>query len=84
MILYPARVLCRRLQVVEEHRKYMRAHNLDIRGRIYISSQGINAQFGGTKEHALQYTAWLKDQELWQVCCTVSCLPARVAHPTVH
>lgn len=52
--------------VVEEHRKYMQANKLDIRGRIYISAQGLNAQFGGTSEHALQYVTWLKDQQLWK------------------
>ncbi|KAF5839642.1 hypothetical protein DUNSADRAFT_301 [Dunaliella salina] len=52
--------------VVEEHRKYVQANKLDITGRIYISAQGLNAQFGGTVEHALQYVTWLKDQQLWQ------------------
>eukprot|EP00983_Pelagomonas_calceolata_P104018 1158975-Pelagomonas_calceolata.AAC.29 len=46
----------------------MQANKLDIRGRIYISAQGLNAQFGGTSEHALQYVTWLKDQQLWKVC----------------
>jgi rhodanese-related sulfurtransferase len=32
----------------------------DIRGRIYISEQGINAQYGGEKEQAVAYAEWLK------------------------
>jgi predicted sulfurtransferase len=29
---------------------------LDIKGRIYYSKQGVNAQFGGPKEQCLAYT----------------------------
>ena len=44
------------------HRKHIEALGLDVRGRIYISSQGMNAQYGGTVEHATAYAEWVKQQ----------------------
>lgn len=49
-------------QAVEAHRKHIEALGLDVRGRIYISSQGMNAQYGGTVEHATAYAEWVKQQ----------------------
>lgn len=42
--------------LVEAHRKWIEDENLDIRGRIYFSTQGVNAQFGGLKDDCLAYT----------------------------
>lgn len=42
---------------VVEHKRF--AQGLDLKGRIYISWQGINAQFSGTKEDAHAYTEWV-------------------------
>lgn len=40
----------------------MQAEGWDIRGRIYISKQGINAQFSGLRAHAEAYAAWVATQ----------------------
>ena len=55
------------LQLVEEHRKWVAKNALDIRGRIYFSSQGVNAQYGGSTRHAKAYVEWLASQPLFQV-----------------
>ncbi|KAJ0974333.1 hypothetical protein J5N97_016298 [Dioscorea zingiberensis] len=34
---------------------------LDIHGRIYLSEQGINAQFSGPTKYAVAYVEWIKD-----------------------
>lgn len=34
----------------------------DIMGRIYISSQGINAQYSGPREDAVAYADWVAQQ----------------------
>lgn len=44
-------------QVIEQHREYL--EDKDVRGRIYISEQGINAQYGGIKKDAVAYAEWL-------------------------
>ncbi|EFJ51382.1 hypothetical protein VOLCADRAFT_103426 [Volvox carteri f. nagariensis] len=51
---------------VEQHRQLIERLGLDIRGRIYISSQGINSQCGGTVEHATAYAEWIKQQPGFQ------------------
>ncbi|GLC36573.1 hypothetical protein PLESTM_000461600 [Pleodorina starrii] len=51
---------------VEEHRRFIERLGLDIRGRIYISSQGMNSQYGGTVEHATTYAEWVKQQPGFQ------------------
>lgn len=40
---------------------------LDVRGRIYISSQGMNVQAGGTVADATAYAEWVKQQPGFQV-----------------
>lgn len=37
--------------------------NRDIKSRIYISHQGINAQMSASKEHALEYIDWMRSDE---------------------
>lgn len=39
----------------------------DIKGRIYLSSQGINAQYTGAWDDAVAYPKWLEEQSLFQV-----------------
>ncbi|KXZ46989.1 hypothetical protein GPECTOR_39g483 [Gonium pectorale] len=51
---------------VEEHRKFIEDMGLDLRGRIYISSQGMNCQYGGTVEQATAYAEWVKQQPGFQ------------------
>jgi hypothetical protein len=45
---------------VERHRA--RLEGKDVRGRIYISTQGINSQFGGSSKDAIDYTLWVSQQ----------------------
>lgn len=54
-------------QATEEHRRFIERMGLDIRGRIYISSQGMNCQYGGTLEHCTAYVEWVKQQPGFQV-----------------
>lgn len=51
----------RPLEVLERHRAYMK--DKDVRGRIYISEQGINAQYGGETRDAVGYADWLASDE---------------------
>jgi hypothetical protein len=44
---------------VEMHREQMQNCGWDIHGRVYISTQGINAQFSGLRAHAEAYAAWV-------------------------
>lgn len=37
--------------------------DLNIRGRIYLNEQGINAQYSGPSKDALAYVEWLKEDE---------------------
>ncbi len=37
--------------------------NRDLKGRIYISHEGINGQMSGSPEAAAEYMAWLKEDE---------------------
>jgi predicted sulfurtransferase len=53
---------------VEQHRAWLEQQGLDVRGRIYLSSQGVNAQFGGLKEQALAYTRYFQQDPRFQVC----------------
>ena len=46
---------------VQKHKEFL--ENKNVRGRIYISSQGINAQYGGEKSHALEYAGWLAESQ---------------------
>ncbi|KAL4457423.1 hypothetical protein ABPG75_012288 [Micractinium tetrahymenae] len=38
----------------------------EVRGRIYFSEQGVNAQFGGVREEAEGYAKWLSEQPLFE------------------
>lgn len=47
-------------QEAELHRRF--CEKRDLRGRIYLSPQGINAQFGGKKEDALDYADFVESR----------------------
>ncbi|BDA46497.1 Rhodanese-like domain-containing protein 8, chloroplastic [Coccomyxa sp. Obi] len=47
-------------QTLRAHQKWMLGR--DIQGRIYISAQGINAQYSGRREDALAYAHWVSQQ----------------------
>ncbi|KAI8112942.1 hypothetical protein M9434_004261 [Picochlorum sp. BPE23] len=44
-------------EVISRHKEYL--EDKEVKGRIYISEQGINAQFGGVTEDAVGYAEWL-------------------------
>lgn len=46
---------------IKKHKVFCK--NRDMRGRIYISEEGINAQLSGAKEDAKAYMEWLKLDE---------------------
>lgn len=46
---------------VRRHHEFFKTR--DIRSRIYISKEGINAQMSAEKTHALEYIDWLKSDE---------------------
>ena len=51
---------------IASHRRWLQ--DKDIKGRIYISSQGINAQLSGPEADAHAYATWVSEQEGFQVC----------------
>ena len=52
-------------EVIKEHKEFL--ENLDVRGRIYFSEQGVNAQFGGPRKDAVAYADWVtKTQPLFE------------------
>lgn len=53
------------LQLIAEHKLWVQDKGLA--GRIYLSTQGINAQYSGLTAHAEGYAMWLQEQEQFQV-----------------
>ena len=53
------------VQVIAEHKLWVEDKGLA--GRIYLSSQGINAQYSGVTAHAEGYAMWLQEQEQFKV-----------------
>ncbi|GMH42010.1 hypothetical protein BSKO_09929 [Bryopsis sp. KO-2023] len=51
-------------QAVEDHKVWMT--DRDIKGRIYLSTQGINAQYSGAWDDAVAYPKWLEQQREFQ------------------
>lgn len=52
-------------ELVKQHAAFLEGR--DVRGRIYISEQGVNAQYGGVREDAVAYAKWLAEtQPLFQ------------------
>lgn len=56
------------LQVIAEHKLWVEGK--DLAGRIYLSTQGINAQYSGLTAHAEGYAVWLQNQEQFKVTIT--------------
>ncbi|KAF3794952.1 Rhodanese-like domain-containing protein 8 [Nymphaea thermarum] len=46
---------------VAKHHSFLQGR--DIRGRIYVNEQGINAQYSGPSRDALAYVDWLKEDD---------------------
>ena len=53
------------MQTLREHQRWMLGR--EIAGRIYISAQGINAQYSGPTEDALAYARWVAAQPGFEV-----------------
>lgn len=49
-------------EAAARHKEHIQEQGWDIRGRIYISYQGVNAQFSGPRDDALAYTSWVASQ----------------------
>ncbi|CAI5982072.1 unnamed protein product [Closterium sp. NIES-64] len=65
---------------VERHRAFLQER--DIRGRIYISHQGINAQLSGPASHVMEYAKWVRsDQRFAGVPLQLSPSPMGHAFP---
>ena len=47
-------------QELEEHRQFIAEHDLELRGRIYINQQGINAQMSGRGTDGEKYAKWVE------------------------
>ena len=47
--------------LVERHRRFVEDNELDLRGRIYFSEQGVNAQLSGRGDHALRFARFAKE-----------------------
>lgn len=48
---------------VKEHKRFFK--DRDVKGRIYISEEGINGQMSGYKDDALAYMEWMKSRDLF-------------------
>lgn len=48
-------------KLVEEHKEFL--EDKDVRGRIYVSHQGVNAQFGGLRQDAEGYVKWIAETQ---------------------
>ena len=46
---------------IEKHKQFFSVR--DLKGRIYISEEGINAQMSGSPEHAGEYMDWLRSDD---------------------
>ena len=53
------------MQVIAEHKLWVQGK--DLAGRIYLSTQGINAQYSGLTADAEGYAMWLQQQDLFKV-----------------
>ena len=45
---------------VNAHREFIEANNLEIRGRIYLNEQGVNAQMSGKGTDGETYARWVE------------------------
>ena len=54
-------------QVLRRHQRWVRDCGGDLRGRIYLSTQGINAQYSGEVAAAHAYAQWVGQQPGFEV-----------------
>lgn len=50
-------------QFAQDHLAFCKAHHL--KGRILVSTEGINGTLSGTKEETEQYMAPMNDSKIW-------------------
>lgn len=67
---------------VEAHHAFIEANDLELRGRIYINEQGINAQMSGRGTDGERYAEWVKSR-LGDFRVSVYPVDAQ-AHPKLH
>mmetsp|Transcript_17607 Transcript_17607/g.49216 ORF Transcript_17607/g.49216 Transcript_17607/m.49216 type:complete len:493 (-) Transcript_17607:279-1757(-) len=51
---------------VERHKRFMEEAGLNLKGRVYLSFQGVNAQYSGPRSDAVAYLEWLQEQSGFQ------------------
>ena len=54
-------------QTLRRHQRWIREEGGDLRGRIYLSTQGINAQYSGEAKTAHAYAEWVGRQPGFEV-----------------
>ncbi|XP_061988021.1 rhodanese-like domain-containing protein 8, chloroplastic [Rosa rugosa] len=65
---------------VAKHLNFLKGR--DIRGRIYVNEQGINAQYSGPSRDALAYVEWVREDERFANCLVqISAAPTGHAFP---
>ncbi|KAL6183353.1 hypothetical protein ACLB2K_044764 [Fragaria x ananassa] len=65
---------------VAKHLRFL--EGLDIRGRIYVNEQGINAQYSGPRRDAVAYVEWVREDERFaDVLVQISAAPNGHAFP---
>ncbi|KAM5570268.1 rhodanese-like domain-containing protein 8, chloroplastic [Rosa sericea] len=65
---------------VAKHLNFLKGR--DIRGRIYVNEQGINAQYSGPSRDALAYVEWVREDERFANCLVqISAAPNGHAFP---
>ena len=60
--------LCAAPQTLRQHLRWVRDSGAELRGRIYLSTQGINAQYSGQPGAAHAYAEWVRQQPGFEVC----------------
>eukprot|EP00873_Tetraselmis_striata_P040615 jgi/Tetstr1/460879/TSEL_006037.t1 len=48
---------------LQRHREFIEQSGSDIKGRIYVSAQGINAQYSAPRQQALDYARWVASHD---------------------
>lgn len=51
---------------MKKHKKFL--NTLDVKGRIYISTEGINGQISASKDAFLAFKAWMDDHAVFNDC----------------
>ena len=72
------------MREVEEHHAYIAENDLELRGRIYINEQGINAQMSGRGTDGERYARWVESRPGFKGM-RISIYPVdEQAHPKLH